>query len=179
MTTVLHINASGSIDQSISRASTGTLVARLAPTRIISRDLAETPLPQVDETWINARLVPEADRTDTERAALALSDELIGELQAADVVVIGMPMYNFGMPAALKAWVDLVARPDVTFRYTENGPIGLLEGKRAIVSVASGGVPIDSAVDFATPHMCQVLRFIGITEIAIDVAKNTVSATAA
>ncbi|MEL6838570.1 MAG: NAD(P)H-dependent oxidoreductase [Pseudomonadota bacterium] len=176
--TVLHIDASGTTDGSVSRAATAQLVAQLSAKTVIYRDLAGTPLPQVDETWIRARLVPEAERTETERASLALSDALIAELQAADTIVIGMPMYNFGMPSSLKAWIDLIARPGVTFRYTENGPIGLLEGKRAIVAVASGGVPVDSGMDFATPHMRQVLRFIGIDDIDIRVAKDMVAKAA-
>ncbi|MEO0905712.1 MAG: NAD(P)H-dependent oxidoreductase, partial [Pseudomonadota bacterium] len=120
MTTVLHINASGTINGSVSRAATAQLLQELAPTKVITRDLAKRPLPLIDETWITTRLIPEAEHTDADRAVLALSDELIAELRAADVILIGMPMYNFGMPAALKAWVDLIARPKVTFAYTEN-----------------------------------------------------------
>jgi len=176
--TILHIDASGTTNASVSRAATAQLLADLAPARVIRRDLATTPLPQVDDTWIKARLMPEADRTDVEAASLTLSDELIAELQEADTIIIGMPMYNFGMPASLKAWIDLVARPGVTFRYTENGPIGLLDGKRAIVAVASGGVPVDSGLDFATPHLRQVLRFIGIDDITVHVAKELVAETA-
>ena len=124
--TILHINASGTTDGSVSRAATARLIADMNPARVITRDLAATPLPQIDETWITARMVPEADRTDADRAALALSDDLIAELRAADAVVIGLPIYNFGMPAALKAWIDLIARPKVTFAYSEAGPVGLL-----------------------------------------------------
>ena len=176
--TILHINASGTTEGSVSRAATAQLIADMNPTRVITRDLAATPLPHVDETWIKARLVPEEDRTDAERASLALSDELIAELKAADVIVIGMPMYNFGMPASLKAWIDLIARPKVTFSYSENGPVGLLEGKRAVVAVASGGVPVDSAMDFGTPHLRQVLRFVGITDITVHVASDLMAKAA-
>ncbi len=179
MTTVLHINASGTIDGSVSRAATAQLLQELDPTKVISRDLAKTPLPQVDETWITTRLIPEAEHTEADRAVLALSDELIAELRAADVILIGMPMYNFGMPASLKAWVDLIARPKVTFAYTENGPVGLLEGKRAVVAVASGGVPVGAPIDFATPHLQQVLRFIGIDEVTVHTAKDVLAAQAA
>ncbi len=177
--TILHINASGTTEGSVSRAATAQLIADMGPAEVIVRDLATTALPHVDHTWINARLVPEADRTEGDQASLALSDDLIAEVKAADVIVIGMPMYNFGMPAALKAWIDLIARPKVTFAYTESGPVGLLEGKRAVVAVASGGVPVDSAMDFATPHMRQVLRFIGIDDITVHVAKDVVAAQAA
>jgi FMN-dependent NADH-azoreductase len=96
---------------------------------------------------------------------LRQSDELIAELTWADIVVIAAPIYNFGVPSALKAWVDYVCRAGLTFNYTETGPVGLLSGKRAILAITSGGVPVDSPVDFATPHLRQVLNFIGISEI--------------
>lgn len=177
--TILHINASGSTATSVSRAATAKLIADLGASEVISRDLAADPLPQVDEGWIKARLVPEDDRTMAEREILALSDRLIREIDAADIIVIGMPIYNFGMPAALKAWIDLIARPKVTFAYTENGPVGLVEGKRAIIAVASGGVAVDSPADFATPHLRQVLQFIGVRDITVHVAKDVISAQAA
>lgn len=178
MTTVLHINASGTLTGSVSRAATARLLDDLAPTRVITRDLAETPLPQVDELWITTRLIPQDQLTVEDRAILALSDELIAEIQAADVILIGVPMYNFGIPAALKLWIDLIARPGVTFSYTPDGPVGLMEGKRAVVAVASGGVPVDSPVDFATPHLRQVLRFVGVEDITVHVAGDIVSMAA-
>jgi FMN-dependent NADH-azoreductase len=179
MTTVLHISASGITQGSVSRAATAKLLADLTPCTVITRDLATLPLPHIDETWIKTRLIPAEDQTEADKAILALSDELIGEITAADVLLIGMPMYNFGMPASLKAWIDLIARPKVTFAYTKDGPIGLLENKRAIVAVASGGVPVGAATDFATPHMQQVLEFIGITDITMHTAKDVITATAA
>ena len=179
MTTVLHISASGVGDGSVSRTATAKLLKTLAPSRVINRDLAETPLPQIDENWIKTRLIPQDDLTQDDKAVLALSDALIAEIEAADVIVIGMPMYNFGMPAALKAWVDLIARPKVTFAYTPDGPVGLVKGKRAIVAVASGGVPVGAPADFATPHMQKVLQFIGIDDIDIHTAKDVVAEVAA
>ena len=179
MTTVLHLSASGTVDGSVSRAATAKLIQDLAPAHIITRDLAKAALPQVDATWITTRLIPDENQTEADKAVLALSDELIAEIKAADVIVIGMPMYNFGMPAALKAWIDLIARPKVTFAYTEGGPVGLLENKRAIVAVASGGVPVGAPVGFATPHMQQVLKFIGITDITVHTAKDVIAQAAA
>jgi len=179
MTTVLHLNASGTKQGSASRAATAALLQDLSPTRVITRDLAETPLAQVDETWITTRLIPEAELTAANREVLALSDRLIAEIKEADVLLIGMPMYNFGMPAALKAWIDLVARPKVTFAYTENGPVGLLEGKKAHVAVATGGVPVGAPMDFATPHLQQVLRFIGIDDITVHTAAEVIAREAA
>ncbi len=179
MTTVLHIDASAAFDNSVSRAATARLLADLAPEKVITRDLATTPLPQIDAAWINARLVAQDDLTATEREILALSDTLIAEVKAADVILIGMPMYNFGMPAALKAWIDLIARPKVTFAYTPDGPVGLLENKRAVVAVATGGVPVGAPVDFATPHLTQVLNFIGIKDVDVQVAAEVIADKAA
>ena len=124
----------------------------------------------VDDAWIAANGRAENDRSDRDRAALAESDRLVEELVAADVVVIGAPIYNFGVPAVLKAWIDMIARARVTFRYTENGPKGLLEGKKAYVIVASAGVPVDSPVDFATPYLRHALGFVGITDVEVIAA---------
>ena len=142
------------------------------------RNLSTSPLPQVTAAWNAARLVPAADLNDEEARVLGLSDTLVAEMQNADTIVIGMPMHNFGMPTALKAWVDLICRPKVTFEYTSEGPRGLLNGKKAIIVAASGGVPIDSPVDFATPHLRQVLNFIGITDITTIAAKEINAAKA-
>lgn len=126
MTTVLHINSSAATTGSVSREATDKLLNDLAPTRVITRDLAASPLPQIDATWVRTRLIPQAEQTKTDKDVLALSDTLIKEIMAADVILIGMPMYNFGMPAALKAWIDLIARPKVTFTYTSGGVEGLV-----------------------------------------------------
>jgi FMN-dependent NADH-azoreductase len=92
---------------------------------------------------------------------------LIAELEAADTIVIGVPLYNFGIPAALKAWIDLIARARRTFRYTEAGPEGLLKDKKAYLVVASGGVPVGSDYDFATGYLRHVLGFVGITDVTV------------
>ncbi|MDH3266802.1 MAG: NAD(P)H-dependent oxidoreductase, partial [Gammaproteobacteria bacterium] len=104
-------------------------------------------------------------RDAAQREALAFSDRLVAELQHADAIVIGAPIYNFNIPAALKAWIDMIARARVTFRYTDNGPKGLLEGKKAYIVVASGGVKIGSKADFATPYLRHALAFVGITDV--------------
>lgn len=108
--------------------------------------------------------------TPAQRAALSVSDTLIKELQSADTIVIGVPIYNFSIPASLKAWIDQVARAGVTFKYTETGPEGLLTGKRAVLVVSSGGVAVGSDYDFATGYMRHVLGFIGITDVDIVAA---------
>lgn len=164
--TILRIDSSARRDGSVSRQLTDRVVAHLAnpATRIITRDLS-SGLPLLTAEWIGANFTPEADRTEAQRDELALSDSLIAELNAADTIVIGLPVYNFGLPAALKAWVDLVARAGVTFRYTEAGPEGLLTGKRVIVALASGGTAMGSQIDFATPYLRHLLGFLGITDV--------------
>lgn len=164
---ILKIDSSARIAGSASRQLTARLVARIASetaASVVERDVANG-LPAVTEDWIGSNSTPKGDRNGEQDAKLALSDELISELRAADVLVVGMPIYNFGMPASLKAWVDLVCRVRETFHYTENGPVGLLENKRAIVTVASGGVPVGSPMDHATTYLTQVFKFIGITDV--------------
>ena len=170
---VLEVSGSGRTGDSVSRRLTGELIdaletreGRLSITR---RDLSEG-IPLVDENWINANFTPEEERTAEQRETLAASDALVAELQAADVVVIGSPIYNFGVPAALKAWVDMIARARLTFRYTSDGPEGLLKSKKAYLVIASGGVPVDSPVDFATPYLRHVLGFVGITDVEVIAA---------
>ncbi|MEO1677679.1 MAG: NAD(P)H-dependent oxidoreductase [Pseudomonadota bacterium] len=163
--TVLRIYASARRTGSITRELADDIVARLKPASVITRDLADQAIPQIDEAWAGANFTPAGDRSVEQQSKLALSDALIGELQAADTIVIGLPIYNFGVPAALKAWVDQVARAGVTFRYSENGPVGLLDGKRAIVAVASGGTEVGSSIDFATGFVRHILGFIGIHDV--------------
>ena len=166
MTThVLRIDASARRTGSISRDLADKIIDRIAPgATVTTRDLADG-VPLIDEAWVGANFTPEADRSDAQREKLALSDTLVAELKAADTLVIGLPIYNFGVPAALKAWVDQVARAGVTFQYSEYGPKGLLESKRAIVAVASGGTEAGSDIDFATGYIRHVLGFIGITDV--------------
>lgn len=170
--TILKINASARITDSASRPLVDRAVAKLsgADTKVIDRDLAAA-LPAVSEDWLNANWTPAENRSAEQTAALETSDSLINELKEADTIVLGLPMYNFGVPANFKAWVDLVARNGETFAYGENGPEGLLKDKRAIVIVATGGVPIGTPVDHATPFVKTVLGFIGITDVTfIDAA---------
>ena len=168
--TLLKIDASARTQGSVTRDLTTKIAERLGAETIVTRDLADEALPQLTEAWVGANFTPADDRSDEQKATLALSDTLIKELQDADTIVIGLPIYNFGVPAALKAWVDLVARAGVTFKYSEYGPQGLLEGKRAILAVASGGTQAESEIDFATPYMKHALGFIGITDVEVIAA---------
>jgi FMN-dependent NADH-azoreductase len=173
--TILHIDASMRQTGSVTRTLTAKMIDRLrggAPgASVIRRDLArDTRI--IDEVWIGANFTDPAERDGAQRAALAHSDVLVSELKAADTIVIGLPIYNFSVPAALKAWIDLIARARETFRYTEAGPEGLLTGKRALVAVASGGVPVGSAMDFATPYLRHALAFVGITDVEFIAAEQ-------
>lgn len=174
MTKILRVDASMRHDGSTTRALTDRVIAHLGQggeVTVATRDLTDNP-PFVDEAWIGANFTDADDRTPEQKARLGGSDALVAELQDADVIVIGMPVYNFGVPAALKAWIDQVARARVTFRYTENGPVGLLTGKRAIIVAASGGTEIGGAQDFGTPWLRHVLGFIGIHDVEIVAASQ-------
>lgn len=169
---ILHIDASarsaGSISRQLSTATIRHLVGQ-SEANIVRRDLAEG-LPFVDEAWIGANFTPADARTEAHTTKLAFSDSLVDELEAADTLVIGTPIYNFGIPASLKAWIDMIARVGRTFRYTETGPVGLLTGKRAIILVASGGTGVGSEIDFATPYLRHALGFVGIKDVTIIAA---------
>ncbi len=174
-TSILRIDASARRTGSITRDLGDRLIDRFtakAPVALTVRDLADG-LPQIDEAWIGANFTPAEKRTPEQKSLLALSDTLVAELAAADTLVIGLPIYNFGVPSSLKAWIDLIARAGVTFRYTKTGPEGLLNGKRAIVTVASGGTEMGSAIDFATGYLRHMLGFIGITEVEFIAADRT------
>ena len=136
---------------------------------IVRRDLTQETLPFLTEEWIGASYTPEAQRSDEQRALLAKSDELVNELFRADDIVIGSPMWNFGAPASMKAYIDLIARAGKTFRYTEKGPEGLLKGKRVVVITSRGGsyaknTPF-AAWDYQEPYLRQVFQFLGISDV--------------
>lgn len=177
-TTVLHIDASARFQPSVSRANSANIVAALKPSKTITRDLSEG-IPFLDETWVTATFTPPADRTAAQAEGLGFSDDLVKELQEADTIVIGAPIYNFFVPAVLKAWIDQIARAGVTFQYTENGPQGLLKDKKVIITLASGGVPIGSEMDFASPYLRAVLGFVGLTDVTILNSDEAESFTAA
>jgi FMN-dependent NADH-azoreductase len=171
---VLRIDASGRHHDSNSRELSNKLIDRMdenyGAINLVRRDLAATDIPFVSENWINANFTVPEQRTPQQQAELALSDQLVEELKAADVLVIGVPIYNFGVPAVLKAWIDMIARARLTFQYSENGPVGLLKGKKAYLIVTSGGTASGSEIDFATGYMNHVLGFIGISDVEVIAA---------
>ena len=140
MQTILHLNTSIFGDDGQSSRLAAEFVARIPRARVIARDLARDPVPHLDAARFGAFLSKPETRTAEQRAVLAYSDMLIEELRQADTIVLGLPMYNFGIPSQLKAYFDHVARAGVTFRYTEKGAVGLLTGKQAYVFAARGGL---------------------------------------
>jgi FMN-dependent NADH-azoreductase len=173
-TRVLRIDSSAKNAASVTRQLTDLFIQRLAERQaidVVSRDVGRG-LPFVDGDWVAANFTDPEARDAAKQAALALSDALVSEVQAADVLVIGVPLYNFGVPATLKAWIDQIARARLTFRYTEHGPEGLLTGKKAYLLVASGGTPVGGAMDFATPWLKHVLAFMGITDVEVIAAER-------
>jgi FMN-dependent NADH-azoreductase len=136
------------------------------------RDLAVTPHPTLDEPALQALFTPAEQRTPEQAARVALDDALIAEVQAADVLVIGVPMYNFSITSQLKNWVDAIARAKVTFQYTANGPEGLLKGKTVHVALTRGGVYRDTAADTQVPYLKLVLGFLGMTDVRFVYAEG-------
>ena len=174
---VLRVDTSARQADSISRRLSDRLVASLEARHgslaVTHRDLDQEPLPFVNGDWITANFTASEQRSPGQRKTLAVSDRLVQELLDTDLLLIGVPLYNFGIPAALKAWVDMVARARLTFRYTESGPEGLLKNKRAYVLLASGGVKAGSEVDFATGYLRHILGFLGITDVTFIAADQT------
>jgi FMN-dependent NADH-azoreductase len=164
---ILQINSSLRGNQSESTRVGNAVVAKLAAANpganVTVRDLGANPHPVLDEAALGALFTPADGRTAEQAARVAQDDALIAEAQAADVIVIGAPMYNFGMPIQLKAWFDAIARAGVTFRYTENGPEGLLKNKKVVVATSRGGIyPADA--DPQVPHIRMLLNFLGMTD---------------
>jgi FMN-dependent NADH-azoreductase len=169
MTNILIVDSAATGDASVSRRLTGELEAILresGPVRIVRRDVGAVPVPHLTADTTPAIRGAEPD-SDSARDALALSDALIAELEAADLVVIGAPMYNFGMASTLKSWFDHVLRAGITFRYSESGPEGLLKGKKAIVIESRAGLysagPA-AAMDSQEPHLRTLLGFMGLDD---------------
>jgi FMN-dependent NADH-azoreductase len=172
MPILLHLDSSP-LEHSISRELTREFVTAWKATHkdgsVIYRDLAAHPLKPVEAAWIGAAYTPETERTPEQKRVLAGSDELIGELETADEFVIGVAMHNFSIPSVLKLWIDQVVRSGRTFSYGAAGPRGLLEGKKAAVLSASGGVYESgtpaAAFNFVEPYLKTMLGFIGVTDV--------------
>lgn len=176
--TILRIDASMRRDGSVGRQLADRVVTHLAgqlpDAAVLRRDLADG-VPLLDPDRLQAWWTAEAERSPVQHALMDPSDTLIAELEAADAVVIAAPLYNFGPPAALKAWFDLVARAGRTFDYTPTGPVGRLADRPVYVVVTTGGVPVDAPVDFLTPWLRQALHFIGIDDVRVLAADRLVA----
>lgn len=165
---ILHIDSAITGDASVSRKLTAEIVSRLTAahpgTSVTYRDL-NNGVPAIDTEWFAAvRLAPE-NPTPAQQKLIDVSDAYLAEVQAADVVVIGLPVYNFNLPAQLKNWLDQIARAGKSFRYTEAGPEGLLKGKRAIIAYSAAGTPFGSELDHASGYLRFMLGFLGITDV--------------
>ncbi|MEA3036314.1 MAG: FMN-dependent NADH-azoreductase [Sphingomonadales bacterium] len=171
MTNILILDSAATGEASVSRRLTrelaDTLQRRDPSARIVRRDIGAAPVPHLTEATVPAIRAGLTESLEAERA-LVLSNELVAELKEADLIVIGAPMYNFGMPSTLKAWFDHVLRARITFRYTENGPEGLMTGKKAIVVETRAGLYSEgpaAAMDSQEPHLRTLLGFMGIDDV--------------
>ncbi|HZF18084.1 MAG TPA: NAD(P)H-dependent oxidoreductase [Burkholderiales bacterium] len=173
---ILQINSSifsgagqstGLADQFVAR-----LQAQNPGARLTVRDLAGDPVPHLDAARFGAFLAKPEDRTPAQQAVVTYSDVLIDELKRADVVVLGLPLYNFGLPSTLKAYFDHVGRVGATFRYTEKGPVGLLTGKKVFVFAARGGFYAGTPNDSQTPYIRAFLSFLGMSDIEFVYAEG-------
>jgi len=166
---ILQINASARRNGANSTQLANTIVARLQAVNpgatLTLRDLAATPHPVLDEAGLGALFSPADQRTLEQAARVALDDALIAEIQAHDTIVLGVPMYNFGISVQLKSWLDAIARAGVTFRYTETGPEGLLKGKKVYVALARGGKYRDTPNDSQVRYLKMILGFLGLTDV--------------
>ncbi|MCF8778848.1 FMN-dependent NADH-azoreductase [Vibrio sp. IRLE0018] len=164
MSRLLVLKSSILGDYSQSNKLVDEFINKFDQQNVVVRDLAQQPLPMLDFQVATALRATEA-LTAEQQAIVDLSDTLIREVNAADILVIAAPMYNFTVPTQLKNWIDLIARAGVTFTYTEQGPKGLIDGKKAVIVTTRGGVHKDSANDIITPYLKTVLGFVGITEV--------------
>lgn len=172
MNTILQLTTSLQGANGESSRLAREFTAQLEADEVILRDLAKEPVPHLDAERFGAFLAPKDARTEAQERVVALSDRLIDELRRADTIVIGLPMYNFGVPSAFKAWIDHVARAGVTFRYTDKGPVGLLRGKKAYVFATRGGYYAGTKADTQAQYVRDVLAFIGITEVEFVYAEG-------
>ena len=186
MAKILHINSSVRTQGSLSRQLTGEFLANWKAANpadsVVERDLAAAPVPHLTEQMMAAFFMPPDQRTPEQAQTLRLSDALVDELLAADVIVIGAPMYNFSVSSTLKAWIDHVARAGRTFQYGPTGVVGLVTGKRVFIVTAAGGVYSEGpaqASDFLATYLRSVLGFIGMTDITFVRAEGLAMGEAA
>ncbi|MBC6610542.1 FMN-dependent NADH-azoreductase [Hymenobacter sp. BT507] len=171
---ILNIVSSPRGDQSFSIKLADGIISKLQEANpgstITTRDLATNPFPHLEAAKLQSLFTPAPDRTPEQQAAAKHSDDAIAEVQAADVVVIGAPLYNFGIPSVLKAWVDHLCRAGITFKYVDGQPQGLIKGKKVYVAMSSGGIYSEgpaASYDFVAPYLQAVLGFLGMTDVTV------------
>ncbi|NIF04795.1 FMN-dependent NADH-azoreductase [Chryseobacterium sp. Tr-659] len=174
MKQVLHIISSPRSEASVSKKLGNAVVEKISakyPDSVFKRrDLANPLFPHLEESHINAFFTPAEHRTSEQLESIALSDTVIAELQEADIIIIEAPLYNFSITSTLKSWLDHVARAGVTFRYSENGPEGMIKNKKVYLAFSSGGVYSEGerqAYDFVVPYLKQTLGFLGMMDISV------------
>ncbi|MEQ3515120.1 NAD(P)H-dependent oxidoreductase [Pseudoalteromonas sp. BZB3] len=175
MKNVLLINTSINHDAGNSYILSNEFVDRLSKKfelTVSHRDLVKEPMEHLKQTEMLAWMTPEAQRNDEQKSLADLSDNLIKEVQQSDLLVIGLPMYNFGVPSQFKVWMDRIARAGVTFKYTEQGPVGLLANKRVIVLAARGGIYAGTDNDSQTTHVKSFFALLGITDVEFIYAEG-------
>ena len=180
---ILQINSSARREASHSTRLANRIVERLRDTdpeaTLTIRDLNRNPHPILDEVALGALFTPAEKRTSEQAARVALDDALIAEIKDADGVVLGVPMYNFGVPSQLKNWIDAISRVGVTFRYSANGPEGLLQGKRVYVALTRGGRYRNTPADTMVGYLETVLTFLGMTDVHFVFAEGLAMGAAA
>jgi FMN-dependent NADH-azoreductase len=181
MPTLLHINSSPLFGRSVSRQLTGAFVTQWKSSHpdatVVDRDLNATQIAPITAEWVGAVYTPEEARTPEQKQLLALSDTLLAELEQADEYVFGVPMHNFGVPSALKLWIDQIARVGKTFSYADGKPKGLLTGKKATFIIATGGIydaqTQMASFNFVEPYLRSVFGFLGVTDATFLTAGGT------
>ena len=161
---ILHIDSSARLTDSSTRII-GKYLVNIIGTHTVHRDLAVNPLPAISAQDLMGVHGSSDDQRPSLRTHLALSDQLLQELRDADTLIIGAPMYNFGIAASLKQWIDAICRAGVSFKYSSQGPVGLMNIKRAFIITASGGTPIGSNMDFVSDYLTHICSFIGVEEV--------------
>ena len=183
MLTLLHIDSSPLYGRSVSRELTAAFVAQWKAShpegRVVDRDLNSTPISPITAEWIGAVYTPEEARTPQQKKLLSLSDSLLAELEQADEYVIGVPMHNFGVPSALKLWIDQIARVGRTFSYADGTPKGLIVGKKATFIIATGGIydaqTQMASFNFVEPYLRSLFGFLGVTNATFLTAGGTMA----
>lgn len=173
---ILQVNSAarttGANSTQIANSVTARLLAKHPSANVEVLDLAQTPHPALDEPALAALFTPSEQRNVEQHARMEQDNALIAQVQSADILVLGVPMYNFAISSQLKNWIDAIAKAGVTFRYTENGPEGLLKGKKVYVALARGGIYRDTPNDTQVPYLKMILGFLGMTDIEFIYAEG-------